>query len=306
MKGARGYLEAPDDRCQTTLSQEDLLPLPIRTLGSTGRQVTALGLGGVCWNLVEDDAIAAGVVHRAIDLGITYLDTASGYKESERKMGIALRDRDREPLFIATKCIKRSGDDVKREIAQSFEDLGVETIDLIQLHAIDQDEALSEVLGTDGALRVIEEYQKAGKITHVGLTGHTHSANFVKMIGEYDFDTVLNPMGAVNRVWNDFSSTTIPAARGKGMGIIGMKVMAYNQIPADYRRQFLHYTMGLDIDVAIVGMDTIEQVEENVRLAESFAPLTSEEESDLMDRAVEVAAGDKTALFWLPESKMAS
>ncbi|MEC8990409.1 MAG: aldo/keto reductase [Candidatus Latescibacterota bacterium] len=282
------------------------MPLPLRTLGSTGCQVTALGLGGVCWNLVEEDDVAIGVVHRAIDLGITYLDTASGYKDSERKLGLALKDRDRDGLFVATKCIKRSGDDVKREIAQSFDDLGIETIDLIQLHAIDQDETLSEVLGSDGALRVIEEYQQAGKIRYVGLTGHTHPARFVQMIGEYDFDTVLNPMGAPNRVWNDFSSTTIPAARFKGMGIIGMKVMAYGQVPAEYRPQFLHYSMGLDIDVAIVGMDTIEQVEENVRIAEAFAPLNSAQESDLFDRAMEVASGDKKKLFWLPEAKMAS
>ena len=107
------------------------MPLPLRTLGSTGCQVTALGLGGVCWNLVEEDDVAIGVVHRAIDLGITYLDTASGYKDSERKLGLALKDRDRDGLFVATKCIKRSGDDVKREIAQSFDDLGIETIDLI-------------------------------------------------------------------------------------------------------------------------------------------------------------------------------
>lgn len=282
------------------------MALPVRTLGKTGQNVTALGLGGVCWNLVDEDDVAVRIVHRAIDLGITYLDTASGYKDSERKLGLALRDRDREGLFVATKCIKRSGDEVKQEIAQSFEDLGIDVIDLIQLHAIDQDESLAEVLGDDGALRVIEEYQKAGKIRHVGLTGHTHPAQFVEMIGAYDFDTVLNPMGAANRVWNDFSTTTIPAARAKGMGIIGMKVMAYGQIPAEFRRQFLHYTMGLDIDVAIVGMDTVEQVEENVRLAEEFAPLTAAEEADLFDRALEVASGDKKKLFWLPESKMAS
>ena len=280
------------------------MPIPTRTLGSTGATVTALGLGGVCWNLLDDDAEAVKVVHRAIDLGITYLDTASGYKDSERKLGLALKDRDRDGLFVATKCIQRSGDDVKREIAQSFEDLGLETIDLIQLHAIDQQEGLlRDVLKPDGALRVIEEYRKAGKIRHVGMTGHTHPANFVQMIGEYDFDTVLNPMGAANRVWNDFSSTTIPAARAKGMGIIGMKVMAYGQVPAEHRSLFLHYAMGLDIDVAIVGMDTVEQVEENVRIAESFAPLSSEAQSKLFDEAMKVAQGDKKKLFWLPEAR---
>lgn len=283
------------------------MALPTRTLGKTGQTVTVLGLGGVCWNLLDDDAEAIKIVHRAIDLGITYLDTASGYKDCERKMGLALKGRDRDRLYVTAKCIKRSGDDVKHEIAKTFEDLGVETIDLMQLHAIDQHEGLlTDTLKSDGALRVIEEYQKAGKIRHVGLTGHTFPANFVQMIGEYDFDTVLNPMGAPNSVWNDFSSTTIPAARAKGMGIIGMKVMAYGQIPAEHRGLFLHYSMGLDIDVAIVGMDTIEQVEENVRLAEAFAPLTSEQERLVLDEAMTVAAGDKKKLFWLPEARAAS
>ncbi len=283
------------------------MALPTRTLGKTGQTVTVLGLGGVCWNLLDDDAEAIKIVHRAIDLGITYLDTASGYKDCERKLGLALKERDRDSLFVTAKCIKRSGDDVKREIAKTFEDLGVETIDLMQLHAIDQHEGLlTDTLKSDGALRVIEEYQKAGKIRFVGLTGHTFPANFVQMIGEYDFDTVLNPMGAPNTVWNDFSSTTIPAARAKGMGIIGMKVMAYGQIPAEHRGLFMHYSMSLDIDVAIIGMDTLEQVEENVRLAEAFAPLTSQQERLVLDEAMKVAAGDKKKLFWLPEARAAS
>ena len=283
------------------------MALPTRTLGSTGQSVTALGLGGVCWNLIDDAADAVVVVHRAIDLGITYLDTASGYKDCERKMGLALKERDRDGLFVAAKCIKRSGDDLKREIAQSFEHLGVEAIDLLQLHAIDQDEALlGEVLRPDGALRVIEEYREAGKIRFVGLTGHTHPANFVRMIGEYDFDTVLNPLGPVNRMWNDFSSTTIPAARGKGMGIIGMKVMAYGQVPAEFRARFVHFTLGQDIDVALIGMDTCEQVEEHVRTVEALASLSADEERLVLDTAAEVAAGDKKTLFWLPEVRAAS
>ncbi|HJP32537.1 MAG: aldo/keto reductase [Candidatus Latescibacteria bacterium] len=282
------------------------MAIPTRTLGKTGQTVTALGLGGVCWNLLEDDAEAIGVVHRAIDLGITYLDTASGYKDCERKLGLALKERDREGLFVTAKCIKRSGDEVKREIARSFEDLGVDTIDLMQLHGIDTQEGLlTDTLRPDGALRVIEEYQQAGRIRFVGLTGHTHPANFVQMIGEYDFDTVLNPMGAANRVWNDFSSSTIPAARARGMGIIGMKAMVYGQVPAEHRPLFVHYSMGLDIDVVIIGMDSVAHVEENVAIAEQFAPLSADEDRLLLDEAMKVAAGDKKTLFWLPEVRAA-
>ena len=283
------------------------MTIPKRILGGTGMEVTALGLGGVCWNLVEKDEEAVAVVHHAIDRGITYFDTASSYKESERRLGLALRDRDRDGLFIATKCIKRSGDEVKRELAESFEQLQVEVIDLMQLHAIDQDESLDEVLRPDGALRMIEDYRQAGKIRFVGLTGHMRPDRFIRMIGEYDFDTLLNPVGAVNRAWNDFTQTSMPVAREKGMGVIGMKVMAYGLVPEEDRSLYLRFAVSQAVDVAIVGMDTVEQVEENVRIIETFAPLSPEEERLVLEKARErVSELDKEKLWFLPEECLSS
>ena len=194
---------------------------------------------------------------------------------------------------------------MKEEIARSFERLGVDVIDLIQLHELDREQTLDTVLGVDGALRVIEEYREAGKIRFVGLTGHTHPEQFPRHIAEHEFDTVLNPLGVVNRVWNDFSQT-IPAARERGTGIIAMKVMAYDQGPQQRRAQFVHYSMGLDIDVAVIGMDTVAQVEENVRIAESFRPLSAQVEQEVVDIGLEMAAGGNEALFWLPEQRRAS
>ena len=282
------------------------MAIPKRILGKTGIEVTALGLGGVCWNLLDEDKDAVAVVLRAIDRGITYLDTASSYKQSERRLGLALMERDRSKLFVTTKCIKRSGDELKREIEESFERLQLETIDLMQLHAIDEEENLDEVLGSDGALRVIEEYQAAGKIRFVGLTGHTAPAQFERMLGEYDFDTVLNPAGPVNRVWNDFIGTSMAAARRLGMGVVAMKVMAYGQVPPEDRPDYLRYTMGQDVDVAIVGMDSVEQVEENVRVAEAFAPLETQQERALLERALALVPEAREDLWWLPQERIAS
>lgn len=283
------------------------MAIPKRVLGGTGVEVTALGLGGVCWNLMEKDEEAVAVVHHAIDRGITYFDTASSYKESERRLGLALRERDRDELFIATKCIKRSGDEVKRELAESFERLQVEVIDLMQLHAMDQDESLDEVLRPDGALRMIEEYRQAGKIRFVGLTGHMRPDRFIRMIGEYDFDTLLNPAGAVNRAWNDFTQTSIPVARKKGMGVIGMKVMAYGLVPEEDRSLYLRFAVSQALDVAIVGMDTVEQVEENVQIVEAFASLSAEEERQVLEKARErVSELEKEKLWFLPEECLPS
>ncbi len=88
--------------------------------------------------------------------------------------------------------------------------------------------------------------------------------------------------------------------------MVGMKVMAYGQVPADERSSFLRYSMSLPLDVAIVGMDTVEQVEENVRVAESFVPLSPQEEEELLATALELVPTVKKELWWLPEQRLAS
>jgi predicted aldo/keto reductase-like oxidoreductase len=175
----------------------------------------------------------------------------------------------------------------------------------MQVHAIDQERTLDEVLRPDGALRVIEQYRRAGSIRFVGLTGHTHPEMFAKMIGEYDFDTVLNPLGPINRVWNDFTPN-IAAARARNMGVIAMKVMAAGKAPAADRSLYLRYALTPPVDVAIVGMDSIAQVEENVRVAENFAPLSALEERQVLDRALGFIPQAKKDLWWLPEQRIAS
>jgi len=221
-------------------------------------------------------------------------------------LGLALKDRDRDQLFVATKCLARSGDDAKRELAASFDNLQVDTIDLLQVHALDQEGRLDEVLQADGTLRLIEEYRQAGKVRFIGLTGHTAPEVFSRMVQEYDFDTILNPAGAVNRVWNDFIHTSMATARRCDMGVIGMKIMAYGQVPASDRPQYVHFSLSQDIDVAIIGMDTIEQVEENIRVAENFVPLSEAEQQAVLEKALELVPAAKKELWWLPEQRLAS
>ena len=136
-------------------------------------------------------------------------------------------------------------------------------------------------------------------------TGHTAPVQFQRMVGEYDFDTILNPAGPVNVVWNDFVSTSIAAARQRGMGVIGMKVMAVGEVPATDRALHLRYAMSQS-DVAIVGMDTVEHVEDHVRVAEHYAPLDADEERTVMARALELVPAVKKKLWWLPEQRVAS
>ena len=94
-------------------------------------------------------------------------------------------------------------------------------------------------------------------------------------------------------------------ARQRGMGVIGMKVMAYGQVPAADRPLHLRYAMSQS-DVAIVGMDTVEHVEDHVRVAESYAPLDADEERAVMARTLALVPSAKKELWWLPEQRVAS
>ena len=89
------------------------------------------------------------------------------------------------------------------------------------------------------------------------------------------------------------------------MGVIGMKVMAVGEVPATDRALHLRYAMSQS-DVAIVGMDTVEHVEDHVRVAEHYAPLDADEERAVMERALKLVPAVKKKLWWLPEQRVAS
>jgi aryl-alcohol dehydrogenase-like predicted oxidoreductase len=152
-----------------------------RVLGRQGLRVSALGLG--CMGMSEfyggrDDAESLATIHRALDLGFTYLDTADAYGPftNEELVGRAIRAR-REDVVIATKCgIVRSKDDpaarnisgrpeyVRQACEGSLRRLGVETIDLYYQHRIDPTVPIEETIGA------MAELVRAGKVRYIGLS----------------------------------------------------------------------------------------------------------------------------------------
>lgn len=157
-----------------------------RPLGSSGLNVRPIGLGGMPLSLarrpLERDAIA--VIHAAIDAGMDFIDTADVYcrdhtdiGHNERLIAKALRDRPSTRVVVATKGglerpdgrWTRNGhpDHLRRACEASLRALGVETIELYQLHAPDPDVRFNDTVGT------LADLQKAGKIQHVGLSNVT-------------------------------------------------------------------------------------------------------------------------------------
>src|SRR5450759_2100203 len=110
-----------------------------RTLGSTGENVSAIGIGG--WHIGlkgVDEQLSIRIIRTAVDRGITFMDNCWDYNEgaSEIRMGKALRDGYRDRVFLMTKIDGRSRKEAARQLDQSLRRLQVDMIDLVQHHEV--------------------------------------------------------------------------------------------------------------------------------------------------------------------------
>lgn len=257
--------------------------LPTRPLGKTGLDVSLFALGGVMYNFLEDNE-AAALVHRAIDLGVNYIDTAHGYKESERKIGLVMAER-RDEVYLATKNGQRDRDGMAAEIEESFKRLRTDRIDCVQIHDLHTEEDLAKITGPDGALKAIESFQRDGSVRFVGVTSHVYPDILAQALREYPFDTILTSLGAVHAAVRPFYETIMPVAKERGVGVLAMKVMAYGFLK-DHADRALRFVLGLPgVSAAVVGVDNTEQVEQNAAVARAFQPLTEAERTDLLETA---------------------
>ena len=276
--------------------------LPTRPLGNTGHDVSILSLGGVKYNFL-DDADAAAVVHRAIDLGINYIDTAHGYQDSERKIGLVMAER-RNEVFLATKTIKRDRDSAAREIEESLKRLQTDCIDCLKIHDVHNEEQLRKVLAPNGALKAVEDFQRSGAIRFIGVTSHVDPEVLARAMREYPFDILLTSLGAVHEAVRPFHRTIMPVAQERGVGVVAMKAMAYGFLE-NHVEHALRFTMGLPgVASALVGVDNIDQLEQNVAVARDFAPLTEGEQAALLADARQIYESRRDdAWFIHPEAQ---
>ena len=154
-------------------------PLPLRRLGRTDLKVTAFGMGGAGIgrsNVTDDEAIEA--VHRAIELGVNYLDTAPLYGESERRVGLALAGGWREKVYLATKTGTHpewrgdySASGTRRSVENSLRLLGTDYLDVCLVH---DPSSMDPVIAKDGAFDELQRMREEGLVKFIGLGVREH------------------------------------------------------------------------------------------------------------------------------------
>ena len=261
------------------------MTIPKRTLGRTGVEVTHLGLGGEgILRTFGHEREAYALINRALDLGVTYCESARAYSGSEAYYGQALRERRRE-VFLTSKSHARDRKGALAHLHETLRAMQTDHLDLWQIHDMRTSRDIETVFGPDGAIQAFIEAREQGKVRFIGVTGHENPFIIRECLERFDFDTVLLPLNPAESQSPSFLEHVVPLAREKGMGIIGMKVYLHgfaSRIPGYTRIEpFLRYALTQPLSTVVIVCDDLLQMEENVRYAAVFEPMTTEELRDM-------------------------
>lgn len=245
-----------------------------RTLGKTGLKISKLGFGGIPIQKV-DASVTRKLIEAMAEKGINYIDTARGYTVSEEFLGEALEGL-RDKFVLATKSMARDKEGMAKDIDISLKNLRTDYIDLYQVHnpTVEQ---LEQVIAPGGALEALIEAKEAGKIGHIGLTGHSIEL-FEKAVTLPWVETFMFPYNIVEQQGEEL----MHQCSEKNIGFIVMKPLAGGAIEdADIALRFI--CANPDVSVVIPGMYDVKEIEQNLAACENEAPLTEEEQNKIQE-----------------------
>jgi predicted aldo/keto reductase-like oxidoreductase len=183
-----------------------------RTLGKSGLKVSTVGYG--C--MITSDP---SVISRAVELGITYFDTARGYQSgnNERMVGAALKGS-RNKIVLSSKSEAKTAAQALAELDTSLKELGTDHLDIWYMHSRDKVEQIPDELVT-----AWEQAKQQGKILHIGISTHKPNAIVDRVLEAEKFEVVLSTYSFAVGTANDPAYKKLSEA---GIGMVAMKVMA--------------------------------------------------------------------------------
>lgn len=286
-----------------------------RKFGKIDWQVSALGFG--CMRLPTIDGKSGNIdqektnamIRRAVEGGVNYFDTAYVYhdQKSEIALGKALQGGLREQVRIATKSpvwLINETEDFDRMLNEQLERLQTQTIDFYLLHSLNKDSW--EKVQRLGLLRRAEAAKADGRIRHLGFSFHDKNEVFTQIVDGYQAWDFCQIQYNYMDIDNQAGTAGLRYAASKGLAVVIMEPLlggklaldlpatrplwdssAHNRTPADWALQWLWNQP--EVSLALSGMSTIEQVEENIASASVSGPGTlSAGEGDLVDQVREI------------------
>lgn len=260
--------------------------------------------------MYEEEERGIEALNLALDLGISYLDTAQSYGggKSETWVGKVMAHR-RDEVFLATKIQTRDYDEALRATETSIERLQTDQIDLIHIHSLADEDDLAAIEA--GSLKALMELRDQGVCRFAGITSHTHPDVLATALERHDFDCTQMALNSARQgrshnsrdpvdhpAGESFEALALPVAVRKNMGVLAMKVTGQDHLVGEGPGKasigpLLQYALSLPVTSAVVGMPTLDFLRENVEVIRNFKPMPSDE---LASFSQEMADRNKHAL----------
>src|SRR5271165_1327227 len=256
--------------------------VPLRPLGRTGEKVTMIGLGGFHAAVPEPESASLRLIQRAVDEGITFLDNAWDYMDgkAEDRMGKAISQGGRrDKIFLMTKCCGRTAKDAQSNLEDSLRRLRTDHLDLWQFHEINYDNDPDWIFAPGGALEI-----------------------HLKMLAKpFDWISVQMPLNVLDSQFRSFQHQVLPELNRRGIAPIGMKslggrgnIVTAAGIPVE---DALRYVLSLPIATLVCGIDSEKVLDQNLKIAREFQPMTQDELAAVEARFKTIAADGRYELF---------
>jgi uncharacterized protein len=294
--------------------------IPLRKFGRADAKISALGFGGHHLGEAPDAKTALEIVHQAVDGGITFFDNCWEYRRGKTEvwMGAGLKGR-RDKVFLMTKTCPHGRDAslALQMLEESLHRLQTDHLDLWQVHGMAFDNDADLFIRKNGAAEALEKAKKEGKVRFVGFTGHQNPKVHLAMLKTgFPFDAVQMPLNAFDSSFRSFEKQVLPELIKRGIAVLGMKplnghgeAIKNGVVTAE---EALRYAMSLPgVTTTITGMDSLDVLHQNLRIAQNFTPMSESEMNELRDRCKQDAADGRYELYKLslkfdnPEARLA-
>jgi len=280
-----------------------------RSLGATGVEVSAIGMGGAhLGGKGMSDAEATQLMHEAIDRGINFMDNCWDYNDgrSETRMGDALAQEGyRQKVFLMTKIDGRTKQLAAQQIDESLRRLKTDHIDLIQHHEVLRYDDPDRIFGEGGGMEALVEAKKAGKLRFIGFTGHKDPRVHLYMLDVakrhgFHFDTLQCPINVMDAHFRSFSQMVVPRAMQEKVAVLGMKSIGSGILLKSgvvTAPECLHYSLNVPVAVQITGIDSKKVLDQAFAVVKNFKPMPNTEFAALVGKTEQVAMDGKYELF---------
>jgi len=300
--------------------------LPTRPFGGTGlnSSILALGCGNRLWMAYDVEERGVEAINLALELGITYMDTAQAYGDgkSETWVGKATKHR-RKDVILATKTQARTADEVLRRCDESLTRLQTDHLDDLHLHSLRSAEDLAAI-EAGGAVEALYKLRDQKMVRFIGITSHADPISLRNALERHDFDCTQMALNAGQQghspdgsgFWKkdpsdvfseaiphkpdeqSFEKVALPVAVRKNLGIIAMKVTGQESLigsgPGKSETgRLLRYALSLPVSLATCGMPKLDFIRENTETARNYEPMPAPEMKQFTET---ISAANKLAL----------